>query len=70
MSKGVIDIYRIAKELYQIAKENFNDVDVWTDETDVYVVVSFSNSDTANEVAKRLEVILKWLFGEKSKSGK
>ncbi len=70
MSKGIIDIYRIAKELYQIAKDDFKDIEVWTDDTDLYVVISFSSDETANEVAKRLEVILKWLFGEKSRSGK
>jgi len=70
MSKGIIDIYRIAKELYQIAKDDFRDIEVWTDDTDLYVVISFSDSDTAKEVSKRLEVILKWLFGEKSKSGR
>jgi len=70
MSKGIIDIYRIAKELYQIAKDDFRDIEVWTDDTDLYVVISFSDSDTANEVAKRLEVILRWLFGEKSKNGR
>ena len=70
MSKGIIDIYRIAKELYTIAKDDFRDIEVWTDDTDLYVVISFSDSDTAKEVSKRLEVILKWLFGEKSKSGR
>jgi len=70
MSKGIIDIYRIAKELYQIAKDDFRDIEVWTDDTDLYVVISFSSDETANEVAKRLEVILRWLFGEKSKNGR
>ena len=70
MSKGIIDIYRIAKELYTIAKDDFRDIEVWTDDTDLYVVISFSSEETANEVAKRLEVILRWLFGEKSKSGR
>ena len=70
MSSGVVDIYRLAKELYQIAKDDFRDIEVWTDDTDLYVVVSFSNSDTANEVEKRLEVILRWLFGEKSRNGR
>jgi len=67
---GIVDIYRVAKELYQIAKDDFKDIEVWTDDTDLYVVISFSSDETANEVAKRLEVILKWLFGEKSRSGK
>ncbi|MCD6340446.1 MAG: hypothetical protein J7L51_00655 [Desulfurococcales archaeon] len=67
---GIVDIYRVAKELYQIAKDDFRDIEVWTDDTDLYVVISFSSEETANEVAKRLKVILNWLFGKRSKSGK
>jgi len=64
MTGGILDIYRIAKEIYTIAKDDFRSVDVWTEGNELYVIITFSNEDTANEVSSRLEAIIKWLLGK------
>ena len=64
MTGGIIDAYKIAREIWTIAKGKFNDVDVWTEGNELYVIITFSDNDTASEVSSRLEALIKWLLGK------